>query len=232
MNNNLERITTKKLFGDLLSILNLERGALYTLVETAKNPWRLISSYLYEDRSRIMNSFRLLILIVTIATFITLKSDVFKITFEATIDAQEVETKTIETDIFKQKIGELMQRNLSLLSFLLVPFVGIFTYWFFRKQRLNLAEHVTAQAYLISLNTAISTLLIPLAYVNFSLYGIIPLLILMVYHVWFCLSFSENKSKAKTILASLGSLFLGFSVFYFLMGLSAAIYVGLGYVKQ
>ena len=74
-----ERITTRKILADISDILNLQRGAPYTLWRTLINPGKTIYTYLRQDRTKLMNSFRLLVLVVTISTFISVKFDLTRI---------------------------------------------------------------------------------------------------------------------------------------------------------
>ena len=227
-NNQIERITFKKLVHDLYEILNLKRGILHTLYQTAKNPWNLVSTYLYEDRSKIVNSFRLLIFIVTLSTFISVTFDVNDITFKESVqmnfDSSEV-IKESKIDV-KSEFMRLMNQNQSMLQFLLVPFLGLFTYLFYKNSGLNLAEQITAQAYFISFNTAVTILLTPLVFYSVKVYVAIPLILLAVYHIWYCLSLPSNRSKVRRIFAAVASISIGYFLYSLIIMFMVGIYIG------
>lgn len=56
----VERITTRKILSDLGDILNLKSGVPYTLWRIQIAPGKTIKTFLFEDRSRLVPSFRLL----------------------------------------------------------------------------------------------------------------------------------------------------------------------------
>jgi membrane protein insertase Oxa1/YidC/SpoIIIJ len=135
----LKRITTRSIFEDLLDILNLKRGAPYTLWQTLLNPGKTIYTYLRVDRSRLINSFRLLVLIVTISTFITIKLNLTEIAFKDNVSISVDGNEALTQEEVMLKTKDIFNSYLSLFSFLLVPILGVFTYWFFKRSGHNVA---------------------------------------------------------------------------------------------
>lgn len=222
-----ERITFKKLLQDLSDILNLKRGVPYTVLEIAKNPGKLINRYLSGERTTIVSSFRLLILLVSVSTFVSIQYGITELKFNETIgvneeaeNAQNLENDEIEPTL---EFKRLLNQNLSMLQFLLVPFLGLFTYVFFRKSSLNLPEHITAQAYLMSFHAFILLLFTPLVFYSVRLYTIIPLLIFVIYHCWFCFSLQSTKSRSRVLLSGIGSVFLSYLLYTVLIVLSIGL---------
>jgi len=220
------RITNKKLLNDLINIVNLKRGIPFTLWQTLKNPGKAIRIYLKEDRTHFVNSFRILSILVAINTFLTLHLgllDSLTSKINVTIEGEIDESKS---DHVKELIAKAFEDASSWLSFLMVPVIGFFTYWFFRKSEYNFAEHTTAQAYLMALTTALGIIFIPFAVYDFEVYTWILSLQWFAYTVWFCLSLPSTKKLYTRILASLGSIILGYLVFsVVLYALIAAIIV-------
>ena len=122
---------------------------------------------------------------------------------------------------------ESFNNYLNLFSFLLVPTIGLFTYLFFRKASINLAEHLTAQAFLMSLTTAISLLFMGLALNHVAAYTIAVFLMGRTYQIWWCLSFANKKGAIRNSLAAFASFLFGYVLYDLLISLMVCIDVGM-----
>ena len=65
----IERITLKKLIGDIGQVLNLEKGMLYAIKMLIVNPGRAVSSYLNEQRYVFFHPLRLLLITSAVSLF-------------------------------------------------------------------------------------------------------------------------------------------------------------------
>lgn len=220
-----ERITTRKILAEISDILNLQRGAPYTLWRTLISPGKTIYTYLRQDRSKLMNSFRLLVLVVTIGTFISLKFNLTEIAFKDNVNIT-LEGNPASQEEVMQLTKEIFNSYLSLFSFLLVPFLGLFTYWFFKRAGYNTAEHITAQAFIVSLLTAIGALFTPMAIYVPKIFPVVYLLIAVAYQIRYCLSLPNHKTKTRTVFAALGSFFAAYFIYYLIIGIVVGIQVG------
>lgn len=115
--------------------MNLKKGIPFTIWKILSKPGSTIKDYLYGDRSKYVNSFRLLIVVVTISTFLYVQLD---ITDKLISNSMQVNTDGIDNPeslakarAAEKTMGDLFTRNLSLLSFLIVPFLALSTMWFF-----------------------------------------------------------------------------------------------------
>ncbi len=83
-----ERITFKSLFLFVLSVLNFEKGILFTIKELIVRPKAVIEEYLKKDRKKLVNPIRFLVFSTAFATFLTIyfvKSNVGTETLESTL---------------------------------------------------------------------------------------------------------------------------------------------------
>lgn len=67
----LKRITFKGLLGFVLSVLNFEKGILFTIRELIIRPKQVIEEYLKRDRKKLVNPVRFLVFSTALATFLT-----------------------------------------------------------------------------------------------------------------------------------------------------------------
>jgi len=68
----LKRITFKSLMGFVLSVLNFERGILFSIKELIIRPKSVIDEYLKNDRKKLVNPVRFLVFSTAIATFLNI----------------------------------------------------------------------------------------------------------------------------------------------------------------
>lgn len=225
----LERITTKKLVNDLSNLLNLKRGIPFTIWQLIKNPSKAIHTYLTKDRNNFVNSFRMLSLLVAIYTFMAVHFgflDNLDINFKIT-----TEDKTKSKEITEMAVAAFEEYS-SYLGFLMIPIVAFFTYIFFRKSGYNYAEQTTAQAYLMGLSTGISILLFPLSYWNAQFYAFLILLLLVAYHIWYCMKLPSQKNLFRRISASTLSFVIGYVLFNLMLFMAIGVIVGFKYASQ
>lgn len=216
----LERIKPSKIIQDFGDILNLKRGIPKTLIELAKNPGRTIEKYLTEDRFTIVDSFRLLILMVTISTFVSIQSGTFEKSLKQGFEMGQSDPNSLsKTTELQQHMAEIAKQYLSTFSFLLVPVFGLFTFLFFKSSQLNLAEHITAQAFIMSLTIALSVIFIGIEYIFPAIKSGFSLLLSFSYYMWYVFYISKNKHWIKTLLAGLTSYVISYLVFSTIFGI-------------
>ena len=222
-----ERITMKKVREDVLDVFNLRKGIFYTLAQLLVAPGRTIQRYLQGERKKIMNSFRLLVLLSALYSLVIIKTGIVDINksikFDLGHEIEEQERVKTEAE-FREGISKYYNDFSSILTFLLVPLVGWSTYLFFKKSGLNFAEHITAQAFLSSLGFGISIAFAPLGLYAYRLYAFIMLVFAFVYQIRYCYSISPY-GKFTTFTRSILSYLLAMFIFTFVIGIIVAIFV-------
>lgn len=158
----VERISFRYISDQLLKVFNLEKGMGYTIKWLLINPKKAVQEYLYEDRHRMVKPFPFLIFVTAVATFLTLtlifKGDELLTQLHADSNWNSIpeQWKTVldQLVIVTQKYF-----NLSYLSS--IPFVSLATFWVFKEDGLNLAEHLVINIYLFCMQTVILVIMIP-----------------------------------------------------------------------
>jgi hypothetical protein len=222
----LERITFPKILQDIGDIFNLKRGIPKTLVELAKNPGRTVIKYLNEDRFTLVNSFRLLILMITISTFVSIQTGTFDRSLNAGFEmGQTDDSPSSKKQEVQKHMAETAKQYLSSLSFLLIPVFGLFTFLFFKSSQFNFAEHITAQAFLMSLTILFSVLFIGIEYLFPFISSNWSLPLSFIYYLWFVFYISKGKHWFKTLLAGFSSYLLSYLVFSIVFGIILMVIV-------
>ncbi len=152
----VERFTLKSISKEILKELNFERGFLYTFKALTFYPARAIKEYLYEDRSRLVKSFRFLFIATAIATFLTVELDLFETVIGADTTVELSNDTKVDPEVadkIGQKIGgrfyEIFTNYFNLFMFLSIPLFSLFSAFFFRKHGLNYAEHLVVNSFIL-----------------------------------------------------------------------------------
>lgn len=180
----LERFTLQKIIKDILYVLNLEQGMGYTIKQLLVAPGATIQEYLFEDRNRLTRPFQLIVLLVAIATFLTL------LVLPEMDELIEELHKTEGWDNFSPAVQESMEwftKNMKQyfnVFFLAgIPFISIATFLIFRKSKYYYAEHLIINTYLSSPQTLFFILYVPFLKASgfFAIFQIIPVVVYSIY---------------------------------------------------
>lgn len=163
----IERFTLRKIFVDILQILNLEKGMGYTLKRLLVEPGKTIEEYLFLERNRLTRPFSLIVLLVAIATFCTLW--VLPDTAQLLEDLQKSTQwqsypPAIQTTLAWLTVNLKQYFNLFFLMGL--PFISLATFVVFRNSKYYFAEHLILNTYISSPQTLFYLLFIP--FINVS----------------------------------------------------------------
>jgi len=180
----IERITLKKIFKDVLYALNLEQGMGYTLKRLFVAPRHTIEEYLFEDRSRLTRPFQLIIFLVAIATFLTFL--ILPDTEQLLIDLHKTKGWSSFTPAVKQSMEWFtmnMKQYFNVFFLAGIPFVSIATYLMFRKAKYYFAEHLVINTYISAPQTVFFILYVP--FINDSGFmatvQVIPVVVYTIY---------------------------------------------------
>lgn len=148
-----ERLSIQEMKHEVLSHFYLERGIAFTFFMMLKDPERLLTIYLQEDRRKVFNPFRFLLIGVAVSTLILMHHPGFK-AFVASLHAQNSETlKTLGEelnlplwDVFVTT-QELFLSYQNILIILALPGVSWITWKFFHTSKFNYAEHLVINGF-------------------------------------------------------------------------------------
>lgn len=132
-----------------MKVLNLEKGLGYTVWSLFRHPGIMIRNYLMGKRQRYMHYLSLLLTIVVLDYLIQWATG-----YELTNVIGDKEAIRV--------YSRFIREHAKLYLLIVLPINTLFTYWFFRKARFNLAEHLVINTYLYSGQSVIG-LFIPAA---------------------------------------------------------------------
>ncbi len=178
-----ERITIRHLLNELLLLANLEKGLGYTIRQLLLRPRAAVREFLYEDRQRMMKPFPMLVLMVTVATFLSLR--LLPLGEPLWQDFKEdggagLLSPTVQEGLHLLTVA--MQKYFNIIFVLSLPGQAIGSYLLFRKSGYNFAEHLVINTYLFCLQTLLYLLILPLLLWKEAVAG--PLLILSMTGYW------------------------------------------------
>lgn len=216
-NSGLKRISMKYLGNELMRAFNLEKGLGYTLWQWLAYPKRAATEYLYQDRQRMVKPLGLLALILTVATFVSLK----------VLPLGEPLWEEVKKDLPVQMLSEAslqiiellivgMKKYFNLFFALSLPGQAIATYLLYQKSGYNLAEQLVINTYIFCIQTVLYILIIPFAGLAENLVGILFFLSWIGYW-YYALWRIFGKSHGQTLLRLIGIFFMMQIISQFIM---------------
>ncbi|VAW10324.1 hypothetical protein MNBD_BACTEROID03-1590 [hydrothermal vent metagenome] len=206
----LTRIDSQYILSEIGSVLNFEKGILFTIKELVTNPGQSIHKFIIEDRNRLVKP--IIFLIVTSLIY-TIVNQIFHI--EDGYIAVESDKKTTTLLIFNW-----IQNNYGYANIIMSLFIAIWIKIFFRKNEYNFFEILILLCFVMGVGMLI-----------FSIFGIIEGLtrlkimqisgvIGIVYCSWAIGQFFGKKKKTNYLKA----------FFFYLLGMISftflAIFIG------
>ena len=178
-----ERITFKSVFVAILGLFNLEKGFFYTLWELTVRPGKAIKGYLLEDRTKLSKPFGFLFLAIALATYLSI-TYVFTDEVMANSYVADQQSRHKATQEWMKPIMKYFMDYFNLYLLTTVPFFSFFSYLFFKKPRLYLAEHFVINSYVFAYQTFFYVLMVPLFIIDVDTYNLIYILISIVYAIY------------------------------------------------
>ncbi len=200
-----ERFNLKSIFQAILDNFNVNKGFIKTYRLLTTQPGQSIRTFLLGDRKLLTKPFQLLIVSTAIAAFLTINvmpKNEFVRGFEAGVSQtgdimdtpEEEKVKKMEkAKEFNEKFMDSFSRYFNLVILLFIPFIGLSTYWFFKKKKYNYAEHVVFNSYILSYQNLIFIFLVPLIFFVSTNFNWIYLLTAYIYYFYACQRFFEMK---------------------------------------
>lgn len=223
----IERITLKKLIGDVGTVLNLEKGILYAIRMLITNPGKAVSSYLNEQRYVFFHPLRLLLITSAISLFsfwlidgAESMGDAFQVSVPQ--DQKTDEINQMAQEIFKDAFNDYF--NAMIWAF--IPIISFFSYLFFAKSDYNYAEHLVLNTYVTSVGNLINTVFYLLALVvDIGISSFVALIIYLGYHLYAYKSFFK-VTTVQMLLRGVSSLVLGYFIYMVLLLFVIGINIG------
>ncbi|MEM6842955.1 MAG: DUF3667 domain-containing protein [Bacteroidota bacterium] len=215
------RITIRYLWQEVLSTLSWDKGIFFTIKELLIRPGEAIHKYLAGERKRYSNPIRFLVLVTTIASFITIKLDLFRrLLSENSSPSNEGDQQFVQDMIL------FLYQYYNIIMFLSVPLLAVLTYLFFRRWGYNYAEHLTLSAFLSAEYMVLYLFIIVGVYYQPLLFNNIGLVAWFGYIVWALVSLFPGK-KWKIIGKGILISILQFLFSIMIGGVLALVYISL-----
>ena len=197
----------QSILSNILEALDLEKGIIYTITTLTIRPGKAIKVFLFEDRTRLTKPLRFLILTVAVTTFI-----LFKIIPELpNTDGLNFIPLDSLPDQFKahgEKLNTFIVQYFNLFQLLKIPFFSLATWWLFKKNNYNFAEHLVINAYIYSYQNIYLAILLPILMMTPEL--VVALLTLVTFgYMSFVFVQVFDESPIRSFLKSLASYFIG-----------------------
>lgn len=158
----VQRITWRRIAGEVLQQINLERGLGYTVRQLLLMPGAAMREYLFVDRRRMMKPFPFLLLTVGVATFLTLR------TLPMGEELLAELRKDPDLAAIPQSLIPLVEwltlatkQYFNLIYMSTLPAAALATYFVYRKAKLYLTEHLVINVYIFSIQTIFYLFFIP-----------------------------------------------------------------------
>lgn len=108
-------------------------------------------------RKRHFNLFQYLLLALSAATFLIIKTNTLQQAMQAMNQASQLQYSS-EMLRFQQKVGSFIQQYTNVLQFIMLPMVALFSWLFLKKARFNYAEHVVLHAAVLASTNTLTVL--------------------------------------------------------------------------
>jgi len=178
------RISMQTIYESILAVFNFEKGLSFTVKNLLLTPGKTLSNYLFTaEREKHIRPMNFLLLMITIATFLTLQ--LLKFSSPEGAVGTEVNDVMGGTSInlgegVSQKLNDaigilnkLILKYYHIFQLLKIPFFALATFWIFRKKQYNYAEHLIINSFVIGMTTFLFIFTFPLAFIQMKIFSIL-----------------------------------------------------------
>ena len=211
------RISMQTIYESILAVFNFEKGFSFTVRKLLFTPGKTLSNYLFTaERTKHIKPLNFLILMITIATFLTLQ--LIKFSNSDAMSGSEISDVMGGTEVnlgegIPQRLNNavgifntLMKQYYHIFQLLKIPFFALATFWIFRKKQYNYAEHLIINSYIIAMTTFLFIIISPVAFVDLKVFTIL-ITGTIIYMLVAYISVFEEKNW-KGFLQAIGCYFL------------------------
>jgi len=146
-----QRLSMRIIFRNLVEIFtNVDRGFFYTIKELLRHPERVITDFVNGATVSYINPFRFLLLTVGLSTLINISLGLYDLQ-AADINENINTTMGLEHDSEmlerQQRLQTEMKKYVNLIPLLVVPFISLTSFLFFKRLKYNYAEHLVMNSF-------------------------------------------------------------------------------------
>jgi Protein of unknown function (DUF3667) len=153
------RFTTQSLFAVFLDAFNVEKGFLFTFKMLFVNPEKIIREYLNGRTRAYMNPLKYFIIIAGISAILMVWFNILDENIKNSNEFFNVDKEAMElAEIMKSFVQDYM----NVLIILMLPVTALISKWYFKKQKLNYAEHLILISYLGAQSALIGIFIFPI----------------------------------------------------------------------
>ena len=244
-----QRITFKSLMASVLSVLNFEKGILFTIRELILRPKSAIEEYLKHDRRKLVNPVRFLFFSTAIATLLTLNvfsGQYFSNSFEKGVNSTkrvevpvngiadlnveavvpdslasaEKEMKLRKAREAMEEFGEVFAKSNDKFTFILLFFFAYTSFLLFRKQGYNFSEHLVINTFGVCIgNVFIIVGLLPAKLFSSNLPLAVVTIVSTLYTLYYWMKVYDRTS-VKGFFLALASYVLGYIAFMIIFSIA------------
>lgn len=232
----IQRITLKRLFGDIVKAFNLERGIFRTIAGLLRRPGDTIRHFLNEGRHEQFHPVRFLLISTALSLFVFLAVGGQEEMKEAFIPEFNEGSSASESEkvVFQEVFEQVFYDYFNAMIWMFIPVMSLFSYLFYRKSTgYNYAENLVANTYVLCIGNLINTIFYCFTfYWGISITSLIATTLYVIYNVYAFFSFFHNRRTGiaetivKAILVIVLSYIVYIALFSFIVGMIVGIKVG------
>ena len=186
------RFTIRTFFTEsIFSSLDIENGLIHTVKELILHPGIAVRNYVEGSRVSLYVPTRFLVLVGALATFISLRYDIFLLDQAETIESAEIHTQFSGlSNWYQLHFGEFWSfanEYTTLINVISIPVFSLFSYLIFIRKGYNYAENLILNIYIVCMQLLLLIICMPILELfphhKSSIMGLYTLLT-VTYNIW------------------------------------------------
>lgn len=207
----LKRIDGKYVLHEIIHVLHLEKGILYTIREMLLRPGKSVRDYIFENRTRLVKP---IIFVIVTSLIYTVVSHWFHVPEKETFQQKQPEAVTV--------IFGWISHHFGYANMMMGVFIALWLKVFFRKQPFNFFEILILLCFVMGVGMLLLALLSVIRNLAGYHFSLVTDIISVIYCSWAIGQFF-NPSKAGSYLKAFCAYSLGMITFYTLVTIVAIL---------
>ncbi len=203
-------------------VFHFDKGILHTVKALFTRPGHSTREYIQGKRVQFLDYFTFIVLVIAFGHFVGTLSDIPLIDTTRYFSGDEA---------FVSRFSTITRENPKLFTLIRIPFLALFSFWFFKKSQLNYSEHIVLNTYKVAgdlLVTIVFTLL-AIVFKNvvaFQFFYNCAFIATLLYSVWFyyqyfsAFEYSKWSLSARSILTAIILILVTATVTTFALGVN------------